>query len=66
MASRSRMIRTNRGTPETASLGLLQAGQERRALDADDVGDGLVGEAFLAELSDTLGLRHGSCRRSKS
>lgn len=39
-------------------LGLLQAGQERRALDADDVGDGLVGEAFLAELSDTLGLRH--------
>lgn len=39
-------------------LGLLQAGQERRALDADDVGDDLVGEAFLAELSDTLGLRH--------
>lgn len=39
-------------------LGLLQAGQECRALDTDDVGDGLVGEAFLPELADTLGLRH--------
>lgn len=39
-------------------LGLLQAGQECRPLDADLLGDGLVGETFLAELTDAACFRH--------
>lgn len=58
MGSRSRRLEPVREFLSQLFLGLLQAGQERRALDADDVGDGLVGEAFLPELADTLGLRH--------
>ena len=39
-------------------FGLLQPGKERGALDANDLGDGLVGELLMAELADLNGFRH--------
>ena len=39
-------------------LSLLQAGQECRPLYADLLGDGLVGESFLAEFADAACFRH--------
>ena len=58
MGSRSRALEPAGELLRQLPLDLLQAGQERRALDADDVGDGLVREALLPELADTLGLRN--------
>nr|DAN05182.1 MAG TPA: hypothetical protein [Caudoviricetes sp.] len=58
IGSRSRRLEPVREFPSQLLLGLLQAGQECCALDADDVGDGLVREAFLPEFADAACFRH--------